>query len=159
MTLTDSQQDVARFMHFVCKVDFTNKMKPNCPTRAEIRLCLRLINEELSELTEAMWCLSPSAQEALRLDIRKMHEATGTYQQVTDKLAEVADGLGDLLYVVLYAANIYGIDMEPIFQEIQRSNISKVGGTKDEYGKLIKPPTYSPANIGPIIRRQLNDNR
>lgn len=154
MTLTDSQKEVRDFQYHVCDVVTYNK--PRCPTRAETRLCLRLINEELGELTEAMWCLSPSLQGALRPDIRKMHESTGAYQQVTDKLAEVADGLGDLLYVVLYTANIYGIDMEPIFQEIQRSNMSKAGGTKDKHGKLIKPPTYSPANIGPIIRSQLN---
>jgi predicted HAD superfamily Cof-like phosphohydrolase len=48
----------------------------------------------------------------------------------------------------------YGIDMEPIFQEVHRSNLSKIGGYKRADGKWVKPPTYSPANIEPIVEVQ-----
>jgi predicted HAD superfamily Cof-like phosphohydrolase len=40
-------------------------------------------------------------------------------------LVGIADALGDLLYVVLGAANVHGINLEPIFTEIHRSNMTK----------------------------------
>lgn len=76
--------------------------------------------------------------------------------QFVHNVVEIADALADLIYVVLYAANCYGINLEPVFEEIQRSNMTKVGGHKNEYGKLIKPPTYSPANLYLIIKSQLD---
>jgi predicted HAD superfamily Cof-like phosphohydrolase len=63
--------------------------------------------------------------------------------------------LCDLLYVVLGAANAYGIDIEPFFDEVHRSNMTKLwpGGEvrKNAIGKVVKPPTYSPADIGRIL--------
>ena len=41
-----------------------------------------------------------------------------------DKVA-MADALGDLLYVVLGSANVFGIDLTPVFDEIHRSNMTK----------------------------------
>ncbi len=69
-------------------------------------------------------------------------------------IVDVADALGDLLYVVLGAAVTHGIDIEPVFDEIHRSNMTKVGGHKDEAGKWIKPATYEPARIAQIIMQQ-----
>lgn len=61
-----------------------------------------------------------------------------------------------MLYVVYGAAVTYGIDLEPIFDEIHRSNMSKLwpDGTvqKREDGKVLKPPTYSPADLEPILK-------
>lgn len=63
--------------------------------------------------------------------------------------------LCDLLYVVLGAANAFGIDIEPFFEEVHRSNMTKLwpGGEvrKNAIGKVIKPPTYSPADIRSIL--------
>lgn len=91
----------------------------------QLRFCL--IQEEFDELQEAM--------------------ATGN-------LAAVAKELADLLYVTYGTAVSYGIDMEPVFQEVHRSNLSKVGGYKRADGKWVKPPTYSPADINPILEAQ-----
>lgn len=91
------------------------------------QLRLRLIQEEFDELKEAM--------------------ATGN-------LAAVAKELADLLYVTYGTAVSYGIDMEPVFQEVHRSNLSKVGGYKRADGKWVKPPTYSRADINPILEAQ-----
>jgi predicted HAD superfamily Cof-like phosphohydrolase len=66
----------------------------------------------------------------------------------------MAKELADLLYVVYGTAVSLGIDMEPVFKEVHRSNMSKVGGYKREDGKWVKPPTYSPADILPIIKNQ-----
>ncbi|MBX3304361.1 MAG: hypothetical protein KF693_19280 [Nitrospira sp.] len=91
------------------------------------QLRVRLIQEEFDELKEAM--------------------AAGN-------LAAVAKELADLLYVTYGTAVSYGIDMEPVFQEVHRSNLSKVGGYKRADGKWVKPPTYSPADIDPILAAQ-----
>jgi len=88
------------------------------------RLRIRLIEEEFDELKEAM--------------------AGGD-------LAAVAKEMADLLYVVYGTAVSYGIDMDPVFREVHRSNMSKVGGYKREDGKWVKPATYSPARIEPIL--------
>lgn len=69
-------------------------------------------------------------------------------------LVKIADGLADILYVVYGAAVSYGIDMDPIFREVHRSNMSKVGGHKREDGKWVKPATYSKARLEPIIQNQ-----
>lgn len=69
-------------------------------------------------------------------------------------LINIADGLADLLYVVLGTAVEYGIDIEPIFNEVHRSNMSKVGGIKREDGKLLKPSTYSPPDIESCLNAQ-----
>lgn len=75
-----------------------------------------------------------------------------------DNLGDLADALGDLLYVVLGTAVTYGIDLEPVFAEIHRSNMSKVwpDGTvrKDQGGKVIKPPRYCLPDIGRVLAMQ-----
>lgn len=81
-------------------------------------------------------------------------------------LVGIADGLADLIYVVIGTAIAYGINLKEIFDEVHRSNMSKTvwdpeSGTyttiKDEDGKVLKPETYSPANITPIIERQIRN--
>jgi predicted HAD superfamily Cof-like phosphohydrolase len=69
-------------------------------------------------------------------------------------LAAIAKELADLLYVIYGTAVSYGIDMDPVFREVHRSNMSKIGGHKREDGKWVKPPTYSPAAIEPILFKQ-----
>jgi predicted HAD superfamily Cof-like phosphohydrolase len=91
------------------------------------QLRVRLIQEEFDELKESM--------------------ATGN-------LASVAKEMADLLYVVYGTAVSYGIDMRPVFQEVHRSNLSKVGGYKRADGKWMKPPSYSPAQLEPILEAQ-----
>lgn len=86
------------------------------------------------------------------------------YQLIREELEEyltakdvvgIADAIGDLLYVVLGTAVEHGIDIEPIFNEIHRSNMTKVGGHRNEYGKWVKPDNYEPADLTPIVTRQL----
>ena len=91
------------------------------------RLRVRLIQEEFDELKESM---------------------------VGGDLAAVAKEMADLLYVVYGTAVSYGIDMDPVFREVHRSNMSKIGGYKRDDGKWVKPATYSPALIEPILAEQ-----
>ena len=101
--------------------------RPSVPDQKTTALRERLIQEEFDELKEAM---------------KARH------------LSGIAKELADLLYVVYGTAVSYGIDMAPVFREVQRSNMSKVGGYKREDGKWVKPPTYSPARIEPILENQ-----
>jgi len=101
--------------------------KPTIPDEKTCNLRYSLIKEEADELKIAM-------------------EAKN--------IVEVADALADLLYVVYGSAVTFGIDIEPIFDEVHRSNMTKVGGQQREDGKIIKPSTYEPANIKHLLEKQ-----
>ena len=119
-----SQQMVLEFHQ---QFDIHVASVPTLPDEVTEGLRIRLIEEEFDELKEALH----------RKD-----------------LPHIAKELADLLYVVYGTAVSYGIDMDPVFQEVQRSNMSKIGGYKREDGKWVKPSTYSPANIAPILEDQ-----
>ena len=91
------------------------------------------------------------------LRTRLIHEEFEELKQAMAKndLAGIAKELADLLYVVYGTAVSYGINMDPVFLEVHRSNMSKVGGYKRDDGKWIKPATYSPAAIEPILAEQV----
>ncbi|MCC2640647.1 MAG: uncharacterized protein K0S45_1060 [Nitrospira sp.] len=109
------------------KFEIAVKESPTIPEDATRQLRIRLIQEEFDELKEAM---------------------------ATQDLVGIAKELADLLYVVYGTALSYGMDMEPVFREVHRSNLSKVGGYKRADGKWVKPPTYSPAQVEPILAAQ-----
>jgi len=64
------------------------------------------------------------------------------------------DALCDLLYVTFGAAVAFGVDLSPFFEEVHRSNMTKVGGPVREDGKVLKPDTYDPPNLLPELVRQ-----
>lgn len=73
-----------------------------------------------------------------------------------ENTTEAADAIADLLYVVIGTAVAYGINIGPIFDEVHRSNMSKfIDGHRREDGKWIKGPSYSPANLEPLIQEQM----
>jgi predicted HAD superfamily Cof-like phosphohydrolase len=77
---------------------------------------------------------------------------------INNDIVEVADAIGDLLYVVLGTAIACGINIAPIFEEIHRSNMTKfIDGHRREDGKWIKGPSYTPANLTPIIEAQIKE--
>ena len=95
------------------------KTKASFSTDKINELRLSLIQEELDELSEA----------------------------INNKdLLEVADALTDILYVTYGAGHAFGIDLDKCFEEVQNSNMSKLG--KDgkpiynEKGKVMKGPNY-----------------
>ena len=127
--MTDEQSMVEEFHK---KFDILVQASPTDASEETKRLRIRLIQEEFDELKESM--------------------AEGN-------LAALAKEMADLLYVVYGTAVSYGIDMEPVFREVHRSNLSKVGGYKREDGKWVKPPTYSPACVEPILEAQAEGMR
>jgi predicted HAD superfamily Cof-like phosphohydrolase len=60
---------------------------------------------------------------------------------------EAIDGIGDSLYVQFGAAIEFGVDMQPIFDEIQKANMAKVGGATRPDGKTLKPEGWKPPAI------------
>jgi len=124
--MTDEQSMVEEFH---AKFDILVQGSPTAVGEDTKRLRIRLIQEEFDELKEAM---------------------------TEGNLAALAKEMADLLYVVYGTAVSYGIDMEPVFREVHRSNLSKVGGYKREDGKWVKPPTYSPADIESVLVTQLS---
>ncbi len=72
-------------------------------------------------------------------------------------LTEVADALTDLLYVVYGAGHSFGIDLDACFDEVHRSNMSKLEDgkvLKREDGKVLKGKNYSPPNLDKVLLDQ-----
>ena len=95
------------------------KTKASFPNEKIIHLRLNLIEEELSELREAID----------KKDIK-----------------EVADALTDILYVTYGAGTAFGINLDKCFKEVQNSNMSKLGSDGkpiyNDQGKVMKGPDY-----------------
>jgi predicted HAD superfamily Cof-like phosphohydrolase len=104
------------------------KTKPSFSSDKINKLRIDLIKEELEELTEAL--------------------------QKKD-LLEVADALTDILYVTYGAGHAFGINLDACFNEVQDSNMSKLG--KDgkpiynESGKVMKGPNYFKPDFSKIL--------
>lgn len=66
----------------------------------------------------------------------------------------VIDGLCDTIFVCLGTAVEMGIDLEPFWDEVCRSNVAKVGGKLDATGKLQKPAGWTPPDIARVLAEQ-----
>ncbi len=105
------------------------KISPNLSTEKINSLRISLINEELEELKKA----------------------------IDDKnILEVADALTDILYVTYGAGHAFGINLDKCFNEVQQSNMSKLG--KDgkpiynDSGKVMKGPDYFKPNLSKFLK-------
>ena len=92
------------------------------------KLRIDLIKEELEELTEAMQ---------------------------DENLLEVADALTDILYGTYGAGHAFGIDLDKCFEEVQNSNMSKLGDDGkpiyNEAGKVMKGPSYFKPDLSKFL--------
>ena len=70
-------------------------------------------------------------------------------------LKEVADALTDILYVTYGAVHAFGIDLDKCFDEVQASNMSKLGADGkpiyNDSGKVMKGPNYFEPNLRKFI--------
>jgi predicted HAD superfamily Cof-like phosphohydrolase len=112
---------------------------PCPPDPASVRLRARLIREEYEEVMAELDMLT------------RVHNTTTTYAVMARLLKELAD----LRYVVDGCALTFGLDIEGAFKETHRSNMSKLGADgkpiKDEGGKVLKGPNYSPADMTKFV--------
>ena len=87
-----------------------------------------LINEELAELIEAL---------------------------ENKDIKEVADALTDILYVTYGAGHAFGINLDKCFEEVQNSNMSKLGEDGkpiyNDKGKVMKGPNYFKPNLNKFV--------
>ena len=122
---------------------------PVVPCHQTINRCFHLISEEVNELYASMIKMASLTE----LDI-----VEGKHD--FDVLVEVADAIGDVIVTLHGLSNACGLPMKDVFNEIHRSNMSKAnpGGTltKDKNGKLVKPSTYSPADLKTILENAYN---
>ena len=106
------------------------KNKPSFSTKKINQLRISLIQEELDELKEAM---------------------------ANNNLLEVADALTDLLYVTYGAGHAFGIDLDKCFNEVQNSNMSKLGEDGkpiyNELGKVMKGPNYFKPDLTKFVNK------
>lgn len=72
-------------------------------------------------------------------------------------LVEAIDGMCDLIVVTLGTAVEFGIDLEPFWDEVCRSNMAKVGGEKRADGKQLKPAGWKPPDIKGILKKMENN--
>jgi predicted HAD superfamily Cof-like phosphohydrolase len=68
-------------------------------------------------------------------------------------IVEAIDGMCDLLVVTYGTAVEWGIDLEPFFDEVHRTNMAKAGGPIRADGKQLKPEGWTPPDIAGILRR------
>ena len=104
------------------------KSKPSFSSNKINKLRIDLIKEELDELQEAM---------------------------KNNDLLEVADALTDILYVTYGAGHAFGIDLDKCFDEVQNSNMSKLGENGEpiynDSGKVMKGPNYFKPNLSKFV--------
>ena len=104
------------------------RTKPNFPDEKTMKLRLDLIKEELRELEEAM---------------------------KEKNLKEVADALTDILYVTYGAGHAFGVDLDKCFNEVQKSNMSKLDKNGkpiyNESGKVMKGPNYFKPDLSKFV--------
>ena len=85
-------------------------------------------------------------------------EELGELKEAIDKkdLIEVADALTDLLYVTYGAGHAFGINLDDCFNEVQNSNMSKLGTDGkpiyNEAGKVMKGPNYFKPDLSKFIK-------
>jgi predicted HAD superfamily Cof-like phosphohydrolase len=164
--------------------------KPIIPSFEIRKLRAKLIFEEALETIEALGFtprlkIEQDSIQDLPITNNSVFMGNSAYEP---SLVEIADGLADLHYVAYCGtAEACGLDMQPIFEEVHRSNMSKLWTTeevstpdsypesytaeqvsyphpqdvhikcwlvKDKDGKVIKSPSYSPANLQPLIEEQ-----
>ena len=98
-------------------------------------------------------------KEKNKLRFNLMDEENREYLEAADNndLVEVADALGDMLYILCGTILEHGMQykIEEVFEEIQRSNMSKLGANGKpiyrEDGKVLKGPNYFKPDIQTII--------
>ena len=105
------------------------KEKATFPENKIVQLRIDLIEEELNELKEAV---------------------------KNNDIVEVADALTDILYVTYGAGHSFGVDLDKCFDEVQKSNMSKLDENGkpiyNEKGKVMKGPKYFKPNLEKFLK-------
>lgn len=126
--MNSMQTDVALF-HQKFNHPIGDPANPQLPDPVGREFRVKLIQEEAQELCDAI--------------------------QAND-LPEAIDGACDLLYVVLGTFVAAGVDLQPFFNEVQRTNMLKVGAPGNDPKapmKPLKPPGWAPPDMVKLLER------
>ena len=125
------------------------------PALRERELRAKLIMEEAVETVAAMGFTVYATIEQNGVPGEAPHQLTGFTKSFQEpNFDEVIDGLADLLYVVYGAAVTFGIDLEPFFAEVHKTNMAKEGGATRADGKVLKPEGWKAPDIRGIRETQ-----
>ena len=118
----------------------------------KVRLFMKTYGQEVKDKAG----FSDAKTNKLRIDLIKEELEELTEAMQDENLLEVADALTDILYVTYGAGHAFGIDLDKCFEEVQNSNMSKLGDDGkpiyNEAGKVMKGPNY----FKPDLSKYLN---
>ena len=89
-----------------------------------------------------------SSEKINKLRVSLIQEELEEFKEAikNNDLKEVADALTDILYVTYGAGHAFGINLDKCFNEVQQSNMSKLGDDGkpiyNDMGKVMKGPNY-----------------
>ena len=118
----------------------------------KVRIFMKTYGQEVKDKAG----FSDARTNKLRIDLIKEELDELTKAMQDENLLEVADALTDILYVTYGAGHAFGIDLDKCFEEVQSSNMSKLGDAGkpiyNEAGKVMKGPNY----FNPDLSKFLN---
>jgi predicted HAD superfamily Cof-like phosphohydrolase len=117
----------------------------------KVKLFMDTYGQEVKDKAE----FSDAKTNKLRIDLIKEELEELTHAMNDKNLLEVADALTDILYVTYGAGHAFGIDLDKCFDEVQNSNMSKLGEDGEpiynESGKVMKGPNYFKPDLSKFI--------
>ncbi len=117
----------------------------------KVKLFMNTYGQEVKDKAE----FSDTKTNKLRIDLIKEELEELTQAMNDNNLLEVADALTDILYVTYGAGHAFGIDLDKCFDEVQNSNMSKLGEDGkpiyNESGKVMKGPNYFKPDLTKFI--------
>ena len=124
--------------------------EPGIPDERTRILRVKLIAQELRELAQAYGVRVMMDSNLPEADI-----FIGPEARYAPNLRDAYDATLDIQYVTVGNGVAMGLDLQPGWEEVQSSNMSKfIDGHKGPDGKWIKGPSYRPARLQPIIDAQ-----
>ena len=117
----------------------------------KVELFMRTFGQEIKKKS------SLSTDNINKLRISLIEEELNEFKEAIKNrdLKEVADALTDILYVTYGAGHAFGINLDICFDEVQRSNMSKLGNDGKpiykEHGKVMKGPKYFKPDLSKFL--------
>lgn len=91
--------------------------------------------------------------DVVNLRIRLVREEADEFAQAcyAGDFAKAIDALCDCLYVVAGGGEAFGVDLSPFFDLVHTANMAKAGGPTDAFGKVLKPPSWTPPDVAAML--------
>lgn len=147
------REQVTEFHH---AMDCPTRSRPQFIPAERAKLRVMLVAEEFFEMVFAV-CPGMFESDSVK-EVVEYFRAELNENEIKVDLPALADALADLDYVVEGTRLEFGIDGDPIADEVHRSNMGKITANGQVVmrgdGKIMKPETWSPPDIEGELRRQ-----